>query len=106
MNSTDNLVNIPVLQRSATGGRFRLSKPEPWMSPARSPKGHIGKSVCQYQWTMGKPQGDNLPKPGSREKPLSITAMYPYRKPTQVGGCECTKARERTFAKELCNLAP
>ncbi len=76
------------------------------MSPARNPRRSIGKTVDHYSWVMGKPQGDNLLKPGSREKPLSITGLYPYRKPTQVGGCKCTKARERTFAKELCNLAP
>ena len=51
-------------------------------------------------------EGDNLPKPGSREKPLSTTCGNPYRKPTQVGGCEGTKARGRTLAKELCKLAP
>ena len=32
--------------------------------------------------------------------------MYPYRKPTQVSECQCTKARERTLVKELCNLTP
>ena len=76
------------------------------MSPDRSPKGTIGKPVVRYRWVVWKPQGDNSLKPGSREKPLSITAQYPYRKPTQVGGCKCTKARGRTLAKELCNLAP
>ena len=30
----------------------------------------------------------------------------PYRKPTQVGGCKCTKARERDLSKELGTLAP
>jgi hypothetical protein len=51
-------------------------------------------------------EGDNPPKPGSREKPLSTTHGNPYRKPTQVGECESTKARGRTLAKELCKLAP
>ncbi|GAA6761585.1 hypothetical protein Thermus77923_23180 [Thermus oshimai] len=51
-------------------------------------------------------EGDNLLKPGSREKPLSVTHGNPYRRPTQVGGCESTKARGRTLAKELCKLAP
>ena len=86
--------------------RFRLGEPEPWMSPDRSAKGHIGKSVCHYQRVVWKAQADNSLKPGSRENLLSITEEYPYRKPTQVGGCKCTKARERTLAKELCNLAP
>ena len=30
----------------------------------------------------------------------------PYRKPTLVGGYECTKVGERTFVKELGNLTP
>ncbi len=51
-------------------------------------------------------EGDNLLKPGSQEKPLSTTRRNPYRKPTQVGGCESTQARGRTLAKELCKLAP
>ncbi|BAW01490.1 uncharacterized protein TTMY_1627 [Thermus thermophilus] len=50
--------------------------------------------------------GDNPPKPGSQEKPLSTTCGNPYRKPTQVGGCKSTQARGRTLAKELCKLAP
>ena len=88
------------------GGRFRLGEPEPWTSPDRSAKGAIGKSVARYRRVVWKPQGDNSPKPWSREKPLSTTVQYPYRRPTQVGGCKCTKARGRTLAKELCNLAP
>ncbi len=31
--------------------------------------------------------------------------MYPYRKPTQVGGHKCAKANERTFVKELGKTA-
>ena len=30
----------------------------------------------------------------------------PYRKPTQVGECKCTQARERNLSKELGTLAP
>ena len=30
----------------------------------------------------------------------------PYRKPTQVGWCQCTKARERNLVKELGKPAP
>ena len=32
--------------------------------------------------------------------------ICPYRKPTQVGECKCTKARERDLSKELGTLAP
>ena len=99
-------VNIPALPVGAMGGRSRLGGPEPWTSPARSAGWEVGKSASRVLCVVGKPQGDNPPKPGSREKPLSTTHGNPYRKPTQVGGCESTKARGRTLAKELCKLAP
>ena len=40
------------------------------------------------------------------EKSLQLFPRYPYRKPTQVGGCKYTKARERNLSKELCNMTP
>jgi hypothetical protein len=40
------------------------------------------------------------------EKPVVEGVWYPYRKPTLVGGCKCTKVGERTFVKELGNLTP
>ena len=43
---------------------------------------------------------------GGREKPGGERAVRPYRKPTLVGGCKCTKVGERTFVKELGNLTP
>ena len=55
---------------------------------------------------MGSPFGGEaadatLPRKASRE-----VWECPYRKPTQVGGCNGTKASERTLAKELGKLAP
>ncbi len=41
-----------------------------------------------------------------QEKPVVESVWYPYRKPTLVGGCKCTKVGERTFVKELGNLTP
>ena len=41
-----------------------------------------------------------------QEKPVVEDVWYPYRKPTLVGGCKCTKVGERTFVKELGNLTP
>ena len=41
-----------------------------------------------------------------QEKPVVEGVWYPYRKPTLVGGCKCTKVGERTFVKELGNLTP
>jgi hypothetical protein len=41
-----------------------------------------------------------------QEKPMGEHDGRPYRKPTLVGGCECTKVGERTFVKELGNLTP
>ena len=48
----------------------------------------------------GKP-----PIPRRREKPLG-TEPETVPKPTQVGGYQYTKARERNLVKELGNLAP
>ena len=72
-------------------------------------KRRVGGRQIRLPWALrgGEArEGDNPPKPGSQEKPLSTTRGNPYRKPTQVGGCESTKARGRTLAKELCKLAP
>jgi hypothetical protein len=44
--------------------------------------------------------------PWCQEKPLSDEASVPVPKPTQVGECKSTKARERTLVKELCKMAP
>ena len=43
--------------------------------------------------------------PCFREK-RRFTDMPPVPKPTQVGGCKDTKARERNLVKELGNIAP
>ena len=40
------------------------------------------------------------------EKPVGERDGRPYRKPTLVGRCERTEVGERTFVKELGNLAP
>ena len=45
---------------------------------------------------------DNL----CREKLASCSPGCPYRKPTQVGECKRTQARERNLSKELGTLAP
>ena len=39
-------------------------------------------------------------------KAPKISICGPYRKPTQVGGCKCTKALERTLVKELGKITP
>jgi hypothetical protein len=44
--------------------------------------------------------------PGLARKACGGERGYPYRKPTLVGGCKCTKVGERTFVKELGNLTP
>jgi hypothetical protein len=40
------------------------------------------------------------------EKSLLVCLIRPYRKPTQVGECKRTQARERNLSKELGTLAP
>jgi hypothetical protein len=44
--------------------------------------------------------------PGLARKAHGGARVYPYRKPTLVGGCKCTKVGERTFVKELGKLTP
>ena len=39
-------------------------------------------------------------------KASKYSSCKPYRKPTQVGGCKCTKALERTLVKELGKMTP
>ena len=39
------------------------------------------------------------------EKSSMVCPTRPYRKPTQVGECKCTQARERALSKELGTLA-
>ena len=40
------------------------------------------------------------------EKSFIVCLIRPYRKPTQVGECKRTQARERDLSKELGTLAP
>ena len=40
------------------------------------------------------------------EKRFIVCLTRPYRKPTQVGECKRTQARERNLSKELGTLAP
>ena len=40
-----------------------------------------------------------------QEKPLGLTIACPYPKPTQVDGCESTKAYERNIVRELGKTA-
>ena len=40
------------------------------------------------------------------EKSFIVCRIRPYRKPTQVGECKRTQARERNLSKELGTLAP
>ena len=40
------------------------------------------------------------------EKSFMVCLIRPYRKPTQVGECKRTQARERDLSKELGTLAP
>ena len=46
------------------------------------------------------------PSPCRLEKPRCYYRGCPYRKPTLVGGGKYREVIERTFVKELCNLAP
>jgi len=59
----------------------------------------------------GEERGDhgqsNTRGPGLARKAGCRSGMVrPYRKPTLVGECKYTKVGERTFVKELGNLAP
>ncbi len=47
-----------------------------------------------------------LLSPCRLEKPRCQCHECPYRKPTLVGGGKYREVYERTFVKELCNLAP
>ena len=40
-----------------------------------------------------------------QEKPLGLNHACLYRKPTQVGGCKCTKMYERNIVQELGKTA-
>jgi hypothetical protein len=40
------------------------------------------------------------------KKSFMVCLIRPYRKPTQVGECKRTQARERNLSKELGTLAP
>ena len=37
----------------------------------------------------------------NQENLLGLSTIGPYRKPTQVGGCDYTKAYERNIVQEL-----
>lgn len=39
------------------------------------------------------------------EKSFTVCLVHPFRKPTQVGECKRTQARERDLSKELGTLA-
>ena len=50
-----------------------------------------------------RPEVIDSPLPRKAPK---FSSRGPYRKPTQVGGCKCTKALERTLVKELGKITP
>ena len=54
--------------------------------------------------SLGFGQSASPDRPPRKVRPCS--PGRPYRKPTQVGGCKCTKAREINLSKELGKLAP
>ena len=56
-------------------------------------------------WTSGMATSCEPPMLCRLEKPLGIEPGT-VPKPTQVGGYQYTKARERNLVKELGNLAP
>ena len=56
-------------------------------------------------WRSGAETPREPPMLRRREKPLGIEPGT-VPKPTQVGGYQYTKARERNLVKELGNLAP
>ena len=66
-----------------------------WLSPARA-----GRHGPSPRFAAGEAM-----RPCFREK-RRPTDMPPVPKPTQVGGCKHTKARERNLVKELGNIAP
>ena len=66
-----------------------------WLSPARP-----GTAGLSFWFARGEAMRPCFP-----EKRRS-TDMPPVPKPTQVGGCKDTKARERNLVKELGNIAP
>ncbi len=75
------------LEKDSGGGQ--------WLSPVRP--GTAGPS-------RGLARGKAM-RPRSPEK-AHAADMPPVPKPTQVGGCKHTKARERNLVKELGNMAP
>ena len=66
-----------------------------WLPPVR-----LGRAGPSPWFARGEAM-----RPCSQEKRRS-TDMPPVPKPTQVGGCKDTKARERNLVKELGNIAP
>ena len=53
--------------------------------------------------TFGKPREEESIV--NQEKLLGLSKACLYRKPTQVGGCECTKVYERNIVQELGKTA-
>ena len=66
-----------------------------WLSPVRAGR-------CGPRRRLA---GAKAMRPCFQEKPLCINPSA-VPKPTQVGGCKHTKARERNLVKELGNIAP
>ena len=67
----------------------------------------IGRKIRQSQ-DSGSSQsglGRREEKRVGQEKPLGLSNMCPYRKPTQVDGCKSTKAYERNIVRELGKTA-
>ena len=65
--------------------------------------GGNGKYPLHYSETV-EPQG-SVDSTLTRKAP-TLSTREPYRKPTQVDGCKCTKALERTLVKELGKITP
>ena len=53
-----------------------------------------------------RPLAEARPRVLAPRKAGSCSPSRPYRKPTQVGECKRTQARERNLSKELGTLAP
>jgi hypothetical protein len=92
--------------------RARVEAPRTPSGTPRAPTGHGAFLVCglckEEKGLREAATSVNATRTGlgGREKPGGERAERPYRKPTLVGGCKCTKVGERTFVKELGNLTP
>ena len=66
-------------------------------------------ATVNMRYVIERPSLGLWPKRASgqvAEKRTIVCLARPYRKPTQVGECKCTQARERNLSKELGTLAP